>query len=183
MPADANPTAPAPAAAPAFPAELVADLQRRLRRFAAFLLGQDAADGIQEACGEVHRAWPGFRGEAQPTTWGHRVAVRALLRFGRRRRRDAERTAPAAALDDATLASFRDDPFEAVAAAERRQRVLAALAALPEHYRAALALRSLEGMDYRAIAETLAVPLGTVKSRIAQGSVLLARALQKEMEP
>jgi RNA polymerase sigma-70 factor (ECF subfamily) len=49
---------------------------------------------------------------------------------------------------------------------EIRNTVNAAIAALPEDLRTAIVLRELEGMSYEEIAEAMACPVGTVRSRI-----------------
>ena len=48
-------------------------------------------------------------------------------------------------------------------------QLLSALAQVDEVYRAAVALFYLDDCSYKDIAEILAVPVGTVKSRIARG--------------
>jgi RNA polymerase sigma-70 factor (ECF subfamily) len=53
------------------------------------------------------------------------------------------------------------------------------LRALPNDRREALVLCDLQGMPYEQIAETLRVPLGTVKSRINRGRLELAKRLQR----
>lgn len=55
--------------------------------------------------------------------------------------------------------------------------VLAALAGLEEAFRAPLALFYLEDHSYKEIAEILAIPLGTVKSRISRGIAQLQQRL------
>ena len=45
----------------------------------------------------------------------------------------------------------------------------AALDALPEAFRAAVWLRDVEELSYQEIAEALAIPIGTVMSRISRG--------------
>jgi RNA polymerase sigma-70 factor (ECF subfamily) len=52
-------------------------------------------------------------------------------------------------------------------------QVLAALERVDEVYQAAVALFYLEDCSYKEIAEILAVPVGTVKSRIARGIMQL----------
>ena len=52
-----------------------------------------------------------------------------------------------------------------------------ALAQLPEEFRAPVVLRDLCDLDYAEIAETLGIPPGTVRSRIARGRAALARQL------
>jgi len=48
------------------------------------------------------------------------------------------------------------------------ERVRAAIASLPADQRAVLALVAIEGLSYKAAAEALAIPLGTVMSRLAR---------------
>ena len=56
-------------------------------------------------------------------------------------------------------------------------QVLSALARVDEVYQAAVALFYLDDCSYREIAEILAVPVGTVKSRIARGIMQLREIL------
>jgi RNA polymerase sigma-70 factor (ECF subfamily) len=52
-----------------------------------------------------------------------------------------------------------------------------ALAALPEHYRVVVVLADVEGLKYAEIAETLDVPVGTVRSRLARARCALQQTL------
>jgi RNA polymerase sigma-70 factor (ECF subfamily) len=52
-----------------------------------------------------------------------------------------------------------------------------ALAALPEHHRVVVVLADIEGLKYAEIAETLDVPVGTVRSRLARARCALQRTL------
>ncbi len=67
---------------------------------------------------------------------------------------------------------------EIVARAETRQIVQEALLRLPPNYRMAVALKYLEDLDYRQIAEIAGVPLGTVGTWIRRGLLLLRADLQ-----
>jgi RNA polymerase sigma-70 factor (ECF subfamily) len=53
--------------------------------------------------------------------------------------------------------------------AEQGSEVRAALAQLREEYRIVLLLRFYQGFSLQEIAETLNIPLGTVKSRLSVG--------------
>jgi RNA polymerase sigma-70 factor (ECF subfamily) len=52
-----------------------------------------------------------------------------------------------------------------------------ALRALPDAFREAVVLRDLQDLSYAEIAAALAIPVGTVMSRIHRGRALLREAL------
>jgi RNA polymerase sigma-70 factor (ECF subfamily) len=52
-----------------------------------------------------------------------------------------------------------------------------ALGSLPEHYRVVVVLADIQGLKYAEIAETLDVPIGTVRSRLARARSTLQRLL------
>ena len=52
-----------------------------------------------------------------------------------------------------------------------------ALDALPEPFRVVVVLAEMQGCTYQEIAETLHVPIGTVRSRLARARALLQKAL------
>lgn len=162
--------------------ELTELMTPRVAALAARWCGHDAPDGAQEVHRELAKSWPAFRGDSAPTTWAHRIAIRTLARFAERRRRQTQREPIASqldlSLDETALADFQSNPFTAMAANERRERVHAAIDMLSPALRDALVLRAIEGLDYRAIADTLELPLGTVKSRIAAATLRLAQYLQ-----
>ncbi|MFI5348244.1 MAG: RNA polymerase sigma factor [Elusimicrobiota bacterium] len=54
-----------------------------------------------------------------------------------------------------------------------------ALARLPTTYRSAIALCDIEGLSYEDIAKVMEIPVGTVRSRIHQGRVLLRKAYEE----
>lgn len=157
----------------------------RLRRFAERLLGQDADDGLQDALAAACRALPGFRGEAKLSTWFHRLAVRTLCAFRRRRDTRAGREIAAADagahLSPAALRAYAATPLDLLHESERRERVHKALARLSPPLREVLLLRG-EGFDYAGIAAALGLPLGTVKSRMHSALVALAERLPKPEE-
>jgi RNA polymerase sigma-70 factor (ECF subfamily) len=58
-----------------------------------------------------------------------------------------------------------------------REDLERALAALPEHHRVVVILADLEEFDYAEIADTLGIPVGTVRSRLARARSALQRRL------
>ena len=85
----------------------------------------------------------------------------------------------------APLADRVADPAQDAAALERRVQVERAYAKLSEDHRMILALRVDADLSYAAIAEALAVPVGTVMSRLARARESLIEALHelREAEP
>jgi RNA polymerase sigma-70 factor (ECF subfamily) len=140
----------------------------------------DAADGLQDGLIAAYRRAATFRGDAAVTTWLHRVVVNACLdrmRAAKIRRLEA---LPDDVEDRGTVVAtaVHDDQPEAVAEdAERRRRVLDALATLPLEQRAALVLVDMEGYPVAEVAEMLGCAEGTVKSRCSRGRTKLASLL------
>jgi len=149
----------------------------------------DADDATQEALVAMVRGLPGFARGSRFGTWAYRVAVNACLDELRRRRRrptpglpyEGSGTAPV----DMGLAG-RGGPDAVEGALEDavadRVDVDAALARLAPEFRAAVVLRDLCGLEYAEIAEILAVPAGTVRSRIARGRAAVAGRLRGNLE-
>jgi RNA polymerase sigma-70 factor (ECF subfamily) len=138
----------------------------------------DAADGLQDGMVAAYRRAGSFRGEAQVTTWLHRVVVNACL--DRLRAAKVRRTE--ALPDDleergdrgALVTSGPTDPGDEAVIAERRRLVVAALRRLPPEQRAALVLVDMEGYSVAEAAEMLDCAVGTVKSRCSRGRSRLA---------
>ena len=117
-----------------------------------------------------------FDGRAAFTTWSYRVATNACLDELRRRGRRADPGLPEFEHADDAYVGGRDprDPSDTVSA---RIDVDAALADLPDEFKAPVVLRDMAGLDYAEIAEVLDLAPGTVRSRIARGRGRLADAL------
>ncbi|MCA8954010.1 MAG: sigma-70 family RNA polymerase sigma factor, partial [Planctomycetes bacterium] len=137
---------------------------------AAHLAGSDAADDLVQATSlaaiEQRERWDPERPLAP---W-----LVGLLGNHIRRARRLRARVP----DPARLAA-RDVPASD-AIAEARDTIAAVHAAverLPRHYRAVLSLRLVRDLDLQAIANTLGLPLGTVKVRLHRGLELLRRTL------
>ncbi len=126
----------------------------------------DAADGLQDGLVAAYRRAGSFRGEAAVTTWLHRVVVNACLdriRASRSRRTDPlpddlEEYERRGSLSSATPQA--EDPAEVAVRGDRRETVLAALAALPAEQRAALVLVDMEGYPVAEVAEMLGCAAG-----------------------
>ncbi len=65
-----------------------------------------------------------------------------------------------------------------MASKQLAQTVNAAMTALPDDLRTAIALREIEGLSYDEIAEMMACPIGTVRSRIFRAREAIADKLR-----
>lgn len=150
----------------------------RIHALCARIVGptRDADDAAQNAMISIVRALERFDGRAAFSTWAYRIATNAALDELRRRKRrpqlhvaDREGGEPPEPPDPLS--------HRHVDAVVDRMAIEAALASLPEDFRAAVVLCDVCELGYADIAETLGVPVGTVKSRIARGRALLVERL------
>lgn len=165
-------------------AALVARHQSHLLGYLYRLLGGDrplAEDLLQETLLRVmqQRSWQIGRA-LKP--WLYAIATN----LARDHFKSAAVRRAAPHLDAETLARELCDtapgPEDLALAAEQGGAVAAALGQLGEEYRAALLLRFYHGLSFQEIAETLHVPLGTVKSRLSVGTRRLRALLSPVME-
>jgi RNA polymerase sigma-70 factor, ECF subfamily len=77
------------------------------------------------------------------------------------------------------LVDPRTTPHDHAVQNQLERMVQNALAKVSPELREAVILRDLQDMDYKEIAEVLAIPQGTVKSRISRGRAELARLLER----
>ena len=136
----------------------------------------DALDATQEALLGIVRGLANYDNRAKFSTWTYRVAMNASLDELRRRRRRPEPGLP----EWHDAADPQPSPADRLA---DRDELDAALAALPDDFRAAVVLRDLGDLSYAEIAEALDIPPGTVRSRIARGRAALATALGGNQAP
>ena len=133
-----------------------------------------ADDLAQEVFLKVHRGLPYFRGEARLSTWIYRIVANVC--FEARGRRRAEGQLPTRA--DGAPPPERSAHDAAFADLELRDRLEKAIARLPDHYRMLIAAHYLEGVQYDALAESLGMPVGTVKTHLYRAKKRLRELMQ-----
>jgi RNA polymerase sigma-70 factor (ECF subfamily) len=138
----------------------------------------DAADIAQSVFLKALEALPRYQEQAAFHSWLFRIAVNTALTVLRRRSQLPRATS---SRDGQTLGDVPERRPRVVEAEiddrEMHDRVAAALERLEPEYRAAIVLRDVEGMDYATIGSVLGLPVGTVKSRIHRGRMLLRAQL------
>jgi len=145
----------------------------------------DAEDLVQEAALLAFKARAQFQPGTNFKAWFYRILVNAFYGQRRKARRQGEtvdlESVPALYLYDRTaeigLHAHSDDPAAELLGRLDAEQIVAALEALPEEYRAACSLYFVQEFSYEEIAQTLDIPLGTVRSRIHRGRRLLQQRL------
>jgi RNA polymerase sigma-70 factor (ECF subfamily) len=151
--------------------EVVRRWERKIYALAYGITGsvEDARDATQETFIAAYRNLPRFRGEAQVSSWLHRIAVNQCITRQRRARVRAE-----TGLEDEVEAGreqFLSTASDAspANASESKQRAVAvrrAVATLPQELREVVLMKEFEELTFQEIADALQVPLSTVKSRL-----------------
>ncbi len=164
-------------------ADVFAEYQRPIYNYLLRMTQNQAKaeDLAQETFIRVHRGLPGFREDANLSTWIYRIATNVSHDHFRRR---ATRQAEAALsleeiesdgewlVDEASSA-----PEQLAAQSEMSDCVQRFIHRLSPDYRAVLMLRELQGLKNREIATVLDVSLDTVKIRLHRARNKLREAL------
>ena len=156
------------------------ELFRRHRRLVYGLclrMTQDVAeaeDVTQEVFVLLFRKIGGFRGEANFTTWLHRLTVnQVLMRFRKNKSRREE------ALEDENLRPHETVRPASPKASQMIDRITleSAIAKLPPGYRAAFILHDVEGFEHEEVARILGCAVGTSKSQLHKARTKLRKLL------
>ena len=161
---------------------------------------EDARDLAQETFLKAFDAISRFEHKSSFYTWLFRIAVNLSISSRRRDRKikmlslsggdDGEpglesrlaNTDQAARLRGEVRDSEMLEPPEELKRRETQQAVAGALRQLDEDQRVILVLRDIESLDYKAIAEILDLPLGTVRSRLHRARLAMRDLLRPVME-
>jgi RNA polymerase sigma-70 factor (ECF subfamily) len=154
----------------------------RIYSLARRMLGNetDIEDVVQEVLLQVVRKLGSFRGQAEVTTWLHRVTVNCALLHRRRNAPTRARQvwAPVEEVVERGRASNRQErPDQRVLAEETQNLIELAISRLPEMYRDPFVLSDIEGLANAEIGEALGLSLAAVKSRLHRARMLLRDAL------
>jgi len=133
----------------------------------------DAEDVVQEALLRVKRGLVRYQ-PGNFNGWLARIVTNVFLDDARRRSRRPQTALP-------------DDPDrvieggiaadEELAARDLPDHIQDALRALPEDFRAVVVLSDVVGQSYEEISDALAIPVGTVRSRLHRGRSRLREVL------
>jgi RNA polymerase sigma-70 factor (ECF subfamily) len=165
--------------------ELVLAYQDVVFRQARYWINDDemAADITQDTFIKAYQSLKHFNGGSF-RAWLLRTATHAAIDELRRRQRR-----PTFSIDaeddngmDQEVASWMADsdplPEEIAERKQLQQAVQSFLELMKPVYRAAVVLVDLQGLDYSEASEVLDIPVGTLKSRLARGRMMLRELIE-----
>lgn len=168
---------------------LVERHSRELYVFVARFVRNQAVvdDVVQETFVQVYQSAGGFDLGRRFRPWLYTIAANKARDHLRERVRKREVPLGAAPggdeSEDVSYLDFLSDestpPGDVLEANEQRDAVRAIVSAMPVHLREILVLGYYQRLPYKEIAEVLAIPLGTVKSRLHAAVAHFAESYKK----
>ena len=134
----------------------------------------EATETAQEVFLSAYSSIQQFRGDANFATWLYRIAFNHA---SSRRKSLNSKLQRHVALEDDVVADCSADPETSAERREIQQCVQQALNSLDRDDAQIILLRDLQDVRYEDIAETLDVPVGTVKSRLHRARQALRASL------
>ena len=150
---------------------------------------EDAEEVTQDVLMKVYRKVGSFRGDAALSSWIYRITFNTAMsrlrnsRLARAADQERERTLAADASADELRtprqpADWSHLPDEELLRVQLRDAVAAAIADLPEIYRAPVVLRDIQGLSTEEASSRLKVKDQTLKSRLHRGRLMLRDRLR-----
>lgn len=143
----------------------------------------EALDVAQETFIKAYRALPGFRGDSAFYTWLYRIAINTAKNYlsmrSRRPSDDEIEIEDAEQFESGGRLREYETPEGLLLTEEIARAIQQALQDLPQELRTAISLREFDGLSYDEIAQVMACPVGTVRSRIFRAR----EAIDKRLEP
>jgi RNA polymerase sigma-70 factor (ECF subfamily) len=143
----------------------------------------DADDLLSESLIDAFRAFDSYRGEGFDR-WFFRMITTNRIDMARRAKvraadsLDSARQGNDGEIQTREIADRSADPEGRLLDPLYSEPMQKALDGLPEEFRAVVLLCDVEQMDYQEIADTLHLPIGTVRSRIHRGRQQMRKTLE-----
>ncbi len=152
---------------------LITKQERRLRNFIIkhFRDENSAEDIFQQTLIEAYCCWDSFRGDAKRETWLFGIALNIIRNLSRRAPQFKFNFTSDEALE---MEEAKDsDPMIHCMKAEFSTKLASAIEKLPPDLKDTLILVIQNGSSYQEAADTLGIPIGTVRSRISRSRAQL----------
>jgi len=161
---------------------LVARWEDRIRGAAFRFLGseEEARDVAQEAFLKAYRALGGFKREARFSSWLYQIATNLCRDRLRRRKTRATVSLEEIEENGPVMVEARPGAHDRLLQMDLARAVRRAVEALPDEQREVVILKEYQELTFIEIAQTLDVPVSTVKTRLYRGLGQLRRRLERE---
>lgn len=141
---------------------------------------ESALDFSQEVYLQAFQKWHKFSGLSKPSTWLYSLALHLGLNRVKKERRlkfsDEEGVLEQLAAGEESMPEKQITDL--LAKEELEEEIRSQLRQLPEVYRLPLILYYYEKMPYRTISQELGIKIGSLKSYIHRGKMILRKKLQ-----
>jgi RNA polymerase sigma-70 factor (ECF subfamily) len=166
--------------------DLIRRYEKKVYNFAFRLCGNydEANDVASETFYRVYNGLQNFRGDSSFITWLFRITTNVYLDDRKRKRaRPHESLEEMIELEETTVVRQVEDPGPTPAERLEKQESIdllqSAINSLPDYQRMMIVMYHTENRSYEEIAETLDLPIGTVKSRLNRARL----SLREKLEP
>ena len=170
--------------------EAFAALQKKYYRLISSVIRKmikdedDVMDLTQETFIKAYKALPSFKYGYAFSSWLYKIASNCCIDFLRKKRLPTiPLTKPSFIDEEESEIEIEDSSFIPdlnILTQERKNALIKAIEDLPANYKIILKLRHEEDMDYLTIADTLSLPLGTVKAHLFRARKMLYISLKNQ---
>lgn len=156
--------------------ELYNQYYKQVYKICLQMLGNnaDAEDVTQDTILQIYRKIKSFRGEANFTTWLHRITVNQVLMFFRKSSRRHERVTKTGEISEQLKPLT--DRLDSLPSLDRIL-LATAIKKLPTGYRTIFLLHDVQGYEHEEIAQMLGICTGTSKSQLHKARLKLRKIL------
>lgn len=135
----------------------------------------DAEDLIQEVYMQAWKSFANYEAGTNCRAWLYKILFNKFDHYRRKKLTESKRIIEAA--DDFVFENTAVEPV--VSEHLTDEEIICAVDKLPAHYRSVVLLADVQEFAYKEIAEILAIPIGTVMSRLNRGRAELRSSLAK----
>lgn len=136
---------------------------------------ENTKDLTQDVFVKALNGFDSFRGDASVYTWIYKIALNSVFEY---RKKDARKKI--ISIYDIKHPEMEEEPEKNLLQKADLELVKRSIQDLPPKYQTVIVLRYFEDNDYATIADILNIPIGTVRSRLHRGILILANLIREK---
>lgn len=147
----------------------------------------EASDVVAEGFVRVYKGIARFKGDSAFSTWLYRILTNCFLDMRKKAGRHPTTSLDCPTVGDTEqstlqIADCRQSPYDTAESAARARRMVTATDAITDYQKSILCMYHGEMLSYVEIADTLKLPIGTVKSRLNRARTAVRSELSREQD-